>query len=225
MEIVRDYKYDNIKCFMIFFVVFAHLLEMLNGKISNTLYILIYTFHMPIFAYVSGYFSKGNMKSIKKFIYIYLIWQSIFYLFDVIVLNKNIKFSLTLPNWTLWYIFAMIFWNLIIKFIDRFSDKFSANNYLYILLISIVISLLAGYFNEIGYEFSASRIITFFPYFLLGYINRNINIKKENLKIHKYKNWIIAIFLIIAISYFFVNFNIIRHRWLYGSYSYQKGRI
>lgn len=31
----RDYKYDNIKCFLIFCVVFAHLLEILNGSLSN----------------------------------------------------------------------------------------------------------------------------------------------------------------------------------------------
>ena len=82
MEIKREYKYDNIKCIMILCVVFAHLLEMLSGNISNKIYIFIYTFHMPIFVYISGYFSKGNTKSIAKFIYIYIICQTIYYLLD-----------------------------------------------------------------------------------------------------------------------------------------------
>ena len=219
MEIKREYKYDNIKCILIFFVVFAHILEILNGNISNKIYIFIYTFHMPIFVYISGYFSKGNMKGITKFTYIYLIWQTIFYLFDIIVLKTNIKFSLALPNWTLWYIFAMVIWNLIIKFLD----KNLVDNYLCILIISIIISLLAGFFNEIGYIFSISRIITFFPYFLLGYINRNV--KKEDLKVYRYKNWIIVIFFIISIWYFIQNIHNIKHFWLYGSYSYENGRI
>lgn len=222
MENKRQYKYDNIKCIMIFCVVFAHLLEMLKGNISNKIYILIYTFHMPIFVYISGYFSKGNMKSILKFIYIYLIWQTIFYIFDVMVLRTQIKYSLTLPNWTLWYIFAMIIWNLIIKF----SGEIFINNCLYSLIGSIIISLLAGFFNKIGYELCASRIITFFPYFLLGYINRNVDIQKFKLKkIYKYKNWIISIFSIIAIGYFIENINIIKTFWLYGTYSYEIGRI
>lgn len=215
----REYKYDNIKFLLIFCVVFAHLLEMLSGNISNKIYIFIYTFHMPIFVYVSGYFSKGSTKSIVKFTYIYLLWQTIFYLFDVIVLKMKINFSLTLPNWTLWYVFAMIFWNLIIKFLDKILD----NNSLYILIISITISLLSGFGNQIGYLFSVSRIITFFPYFLLGYIIKNNKI--NNLKIYKYKNWIIGVFLIITITYFRVNSNIIKPDWLYGSYSYEIGRL
>lgn len=217
MEKIREYKYDNIKVILIFCVVFAHLLEILNGDTSNKIYIFIYIFHMPIFVYISGYFSKGDMKSIAKFTYIYLIWQTLFYLFDVIVLRMNIKLSFTLPNWTLWYIFAMIFWNLIIKFLDKILD----NNYLYILIISIIISLLSGFCDEIGYMFSASRIITFFPYFLLGYINKHI--KTNSFKINKYKNWIIGISLIITITYFILNINIIKPYWLYGSYSYKMG--
>jgi len=219
MEKLREYKYDNIKAILIFFVVFAHLLEMISGNVSDKIYIFIYTFHMPIFVYISGCFSKGNMRNIAKFTYIYLIWQILFYLFDVIVLKLNIKFSFVLPNWTLWYVFAMIVWNLIIKFLDEIL----VDNYLYILSISIIISLLAGFCNEIGYIFSVSRIITFFPYFLLGYINKNIKI--NSLKIGRYKNWIIGIFSIITITYFILNINIIKPYWLYGSYSYENGRI
>ena len=219
MEKTREYKYDNIKCLLIFCVVFAHLLEILNGNISDKIYIFIYTFHMPIFVYISGYFSKGNTKSIIKFTYIFLIWQTIFYLFDTILLKMKINFNLFLPNWTLWYIFAMIFWNLIIKFLN----KILVNNYLYILIISITISLFAGFCNEIGYVLSASRIITFFPYFLLGYINKNINI--NSFKINKYKNWIISILSTITTIYFIIINNSIKPYWLYGSYSYENGRI
>lgn len=219
MEIKREYKYDNIKFIMILCVVFAHLLEMVNGGISDKIYIFIYTFHMPIFVYISGYFSKGNTKSIVKFIYLYIIWQTIFYLFDVFILKMNIKYSLTLPNWTLWYIFAMIIWNLIIKF----CGKHITANYLYSLIFSILISLLTGFFNRIGYEFSASRIITFFPYFLLGYANRNAGIKK--IKIDKCKSWIICLSVAISLGYFIKNIDIIKKIWLYGSYSYDRGRI
>lgn len=215
MEVKREYKYDNIKCIMIFLVVFAHFLEILNGNMSKKIYIFIYTFHMPIFVYISGYFSKGKTRNIMKFAYIYLIWQTIFYLFDVIVLKSNIKYSLTLPNWTLWYIFAMIIWNIIIKFLDKILIK----NYLCSIIISIIISLLAGYFKEIGYEFCASRILTFFPYFLLGYINKNVGFKK--LKMYKCKNLIIGICSIISIVYFIKNITTIRAFWLYGSFSYR----
>ena len=219
MEIKREYKYDNIKCIMIFFVVFGHLLESINGKISDQIYIFIYTFHIPILVYVSGYFSKGNIKSITKYIYIYLIWQTIFYLFDVNVLKTNIIFSLAVPNWTMWYIFALIIWNLAIKF----WDKFLTQDYLTVLICSICMSLLISFFNEVGYEFSASRIITFFPYFLLGYINKKKMIK--NFKTNKYFNWILGCALIISITYCIKTPNSIYPFWLYGTYSYKIGRI
>ena len=56
----RDYRFDNIKCIMIFFVVLGHFLELFSGNISKAIYIFIYTFHMPVFIFITGYF--GNVK-------------------------------------------------------------------------------------------------------------------------------------------------------------------
>ena len=113
----------------------------------------------------------------------------------------------------------MMAWNFIIKIFDEYLT----DNYLEVFIFSIIISLLIGFSDEIGYKFSASRIITFFPYFLLGHINKNVKIK--DFKINKYKNWIIGIVSIISITYFIVNINVIKRDWLYGSYSYKNARI
>lgn len=222
IENTREYRYDNLKCIMIFFVVFAHFLEILNGNVSNQIYIWIYTFHMPIFVYISGYFSKGSTKSIIKYVYIYLIWQTIFYLFEVIILKNKMNYNLVIPNWTLWYIFAMIFWNLFIKILNmKLLNRFIHNKKIYIIVVAFLASLLVGFFPAIGYKLSLSRIITFFPYFLLGYIHRNNNFKTINLK--KIEKNIIIILAIISIVYFIRNNSIIKNIWLYGSYSYSAG--
>lgn len=45
----REYQYDNIKFILIIFVIFGHLLEYIKGDISENIYRIIYTFHMPVF--------------------------------------------------------------------------------------------------------------------------------------------------------------------------------
>ena len=172
MNSIRKYKYDNLKFIMIFLVVFAHFLELFNGEHKKILYIFIYTFHMPMFVYISGYFSNGQKKSIVKFIYIYIIWQTIYFLIDKFILKLNIKLDYSYPNWVLWYIFALIVWN----FIINFFKKVNSNNCIFYIIWTFLISILAGFINPIGYPYSLSRIITFFPYFLIGFFDKNYNL-------------------------------------------------
>ncbi len=57
----RDSFFDALKGVLIFLVVLGHMLE-LNKATSDTSVVLwdfIYLFHMPLFIFVSGYFSKN----------------------------------------------------------------------------------------------------------------------------------------------------------------------
>ncbi len=63
MDIKRDYQFDNIKCIMMILVVLGHALTHLYAKGLGTfptkyLYSAIYAFHMPMFIFIAGYFSK-----------------------------------------------------------------------------------------------------------------------------------------------------------------------
>ncbi len=89
----RDSYFDNAKFILIFLVVFGHILRsFINGnEFMLHLYKFIYTFHMPAFILVSGYFAKnfkrkGYVKKLAvKLIIPYLIFQgiySVFLLFD-----------------------------------------------------------------------------------------------------------------------------------------------
>ncbi|WP_010234461.1 acyltransferase family protein [Clostridium arbusti] len=64
----RDYYFDNIKLLLITLVVIGHVIEPLINTYSNfrLLYFFIYAFHMPLFAFISGYFLKNanNKKNI-----------------------------------------------------------------------------------------------------------------------------------------------------------------
>ncbi|WP_426638635.1 acyltransferase family protein [Priestia aryabhattai] len=60
----RDAYFDNVKFILIVLVVFGHLLTPFinDEQWLRTLYIFIYTFHMPAFILISGYFAKGYRK-------------------------------------------------------------------------------------------------------------------------------------------------------------------
>lgn len=232
MEKIREYKYDNFKFLLIFLVVFGHLLELHN---VNILYVSIYMFHMPMFIYISGYFTKGNLKSVINKLYIYVIWETIYYLFYKYVLNNNLTLNyLKAPIWILWYIFALIAWELIMIIVNIFKRKkakhFKEINSLFcygVLAVSFIASIMSSFINNIGYDYCLSRIITFFPYFLIGYFQKNYNFNlfemKSKTRKSIYKILSFFIMAVISISYFVLLNNQIQGRWLYGSYSYANG--
>lgn len=76
MEGKRIYLIDNIKAILILTVVFAHLLEPLLNNTSNKLiYLIIYSFHMSLFAFCSGYFARFNPDKIKQnLIYLFILF-------------------------------------------------------------------------------------------------------------------------------------------------------
>ena len=79
----RLYSYDNLKFILIFLVVLAHLIEIsapFEGK--QQLYTLIYSFHMPVFIFLSGFFAKHSSEKIAfHLLYPYLLFQGLYLLY------------------------------------------------------------------------------------------------------------------------------------------------
>lgn len=177
----RNYTMDNIKAILIFAVVLGHTLRYIPGEISRIIYILIYTFHMPIFCFITGYFSKKNKSNFKIIVY-YIIFETLYVLFDNYLFGMKKRINIMQPYWLTWYLFAIIIWKYSLKLLDRKSKKVNT-----LLLLAItVISVLCGYVNNIGSKFCLSRILVFFPYFLLGYYIKNKKI--EIISSEKIKN-------------------------------------
>lgn len=89
MEIVRDPYLDIVKGMLILFVVFGHMLESGYGAMGNTLYHFIYSFHMPLFIFISGYLTK-SVQSPKDFflrnnklLETFVIFQVVFCLLNI----------------------------------------------------------------------------------------------------------------------------------------------
>ncbi|ARD44555.1 hypothetical protein A3Q33_09680 [Colwellia sp. PAMC 21821] len=89
----------------------------------------------------------------------------------------------------------------------------------YPLLISIVISLSAGYIGTIGYFLGISRTLYFFPFFILGYkLGSAFLTNKYLIKIPKVFYFAMLIFNLIVFWWF----KDLPHQWLFGSFSYEK---
>lgn len=215
----REYQYDNIKFFLIFLVVFGHLLEYISGSICNNIYRIIYTFHMPVFIFITGYFAKFNKKKIIFQLFIpYLLLQTIYIIYDCkYISHTNISFQFVTPYWILWFLLTLIYYYLLIPLID--TDK-TINKILFI-LGSIVISLFASATKNIGYYASLLRFFTFLPYFVLGYYFKKSKLKEyfNNNKIRWITGLLATLFVLLSSLYIIFNTKYTKYI-LYGSFSY-----
>lgn len=215
----RDYLFDNAKGVLIFAVVLGHILEYDLTGITRAVYIVIYSVHMPLFVLISGYFARFNAKKIlKKLIAPYLGIQLVCTLFISLFDVGEKSVQLTTPYWYLWYMPALAVWKISIPFIESEQGK---KQWL-ILLGSVVVALVSGYDDTVGYYMSLSRIITFYPYFLLGYFaGKN---KESGGKAYeffcKFDRGKCKAVLIDCAALLFVISPMLDYRWLYGSYSY-----
>lgn len=209
---MRDFKMDNIKCFLIFCVIFAHMLELVG---MGGLYRIIYSFHMPAFIFISGYFARfDGKKIITALIYPYFLFQTLYILFETLVLNKDaapISLQFTTPYWLLWYLLAMIFYYLLLPFIK------SINSQSILFIFVCALSVAAGFDQTIGYYLTLSRFIVFLPYFILGVILSQMDIKRV-LKNTVFR--IIVAFVAIGTCFLLGTRELFSVQAMYGSYSY-----
>lgn len=167
----RNVYFDNLKVLLIILVVFGHVIEQLrfsNGVLLG-IYNFIYLFHMPLFIFCSGAFAKSApVRAVKKYLLPYITMQFLFGLFDVYICQGE-GFHFLDSYYVLWYLLALVVWSISISL---FATKQKPHRFFKqtgILLISVGIGLLAGYVDCIGKTFSLSRILVFFPFFILGY--------------------------------------------------------
>lgn len=165
----RNTKFDNAKAFLILTVVVGHFANVDNPAFSSLrpLSFWIYIFHIPLFIFLSGFFSKHIVESKERVI------KKAFEFFSLNVFLKvalfvtghiyrgSATFLLSKQSGVTWYLVALAVMY-IIAYILRNIDKKA------ILIFSIVMGLMCGYDKSIDSTFALSKIITFFPFFVAG---------------------------------------------------------
>lgn len=162
----RDAQYCNLKLFLIFLVIYGHLIEpkIWNSEILMVQYRWIYLVHMPLFSFLSGLFINHQKHCRMQFLRIFPLYV---FLQALAVLLGNGLVKVFTPWWIFWYLLSYSIWLCVSYLWFRFcKGKWG----IAILLFSIIAGCLVGLIPYIGREFSLSRTIVFFPYFWAGVI-------------------------------------------------------
>lgn len=216
MGIKRNLFIDSLKFSLIFLVILGHLLGFYKegNSINTAIWNFIYLFHMPLFVFVSGYFSKrtsyekfkaGCFRILETFLLLQLLSFIPLLIKGTLTLEKIIT-----PWWLSWYLFALLIWKSI-YFIVNPKPNFHKK----LLAISVILALGAGFIPQIGHPFSLSRIFVFFPFFILGTMcnERTLNKIKSIPKVYGF------LFLsIVLIGFFWIDMDFAVILW--GSKSY-----
>lgn len=175
---LRQAQYCNLKLFLIFLVIYGHLIEprIWESDILMVQYKWIYCIHMPLFCFLSGLFihRKEDCKvQLFRTFPLYILLQA-----AAVIFGNGTAKPFT-PWWHLWYLLSYCTWLCMAWLWFRFGN---GKCRFLILLFSILAGCIAGLIPCIGRAFSLSRTLVFFPYFWAGVIlNPSFNWKKLRL--------------------------------------------
>ncbi len=223
MEKQRVAMLDNVRAVLILLVVLGHLLERIGFFGSQTLYKLIYSFHMPAFAFVSGLFFVKNKSGVwKKMLLPYLIFQTLYLAQEAWADGVALSLQFTKPVWILWYLLALLLWYMIADLIDLEGRKGR-----FALAVSICVALLAGFDSSIGSRLALSRTLCFFPFFLAGAYIRADGFASFQQFFCRKRRWKESCLLLLPALLSLFLLLLFRERcqasWFYGSEAYGEG--
>ena len=176
---------DIYKGFLIFLVVWGHFMMPLIDReypVARRLFLLIYSFHMPAFIFLSGYFYYGSWKkrgtvfnSICSWIVLYCAMKMLLNCSDILFYGeKKLIPNFLHESYAPWYILVMIIFKLLllpIEFIQKINKKdIGTNIYLILLIIfGACLSMLNMPWQEkVGDFLALDRVVSFAPFFYIG---------------------------------------------------------
>ncbi|MFF4014316.1 acyltransferase family protein [Streptomyces sp. NPDC001843] len=165
----RDAFFDNAKYLAIVLVAMGHSWEPLKGdsRILEALYTVVYTFHMPAFIIISGFFSRSfdmrpdRLKRLITGVAVpYVVFETAYSLFKRYVEHSpGQEISLLDPWYLTWFLCALFVWRLTTPIWKLVRWP---------LPVALGIAMLASVSPSIGDDLDLQRVLQFLPYFVLG---------------------------------------------------------
>ncbi|QSS99911.1 acyltransferase family protein [Pontibacillus sp. ALD_SL1] len=213
----REAYFDNAKWILMFLVVFGHVIQPYKDQhsIYSVLYQWVYTFHMPAFIIVSGYFAQANInkayvgKLFKKLLLPYLSFQAIYTIYYALIGKSGWWKPPFEPQWALWFLVSLFCWHIMLYWYRRLPKHVA-------ILISIQIGVLVGYMSGIDHSFSLSRTFVFFPFFLIGHWigSEELNWLRET------RTKVLALGVMLSVALAIIFGPSYETEWFFGSKSY-----
>ncbi|ROQ68950.1 fucose 4-O-acetylase-like acetyltransferase [Streptomyces sp. 840.1] len=177
----RDAYFDNAKYLAIVLVAVAHswVPVMEGSRAARALYMVTYTFHMPAFIIISGYFSRSfslTPAKVKRLVtgvaVPYIVFETAYSLFRRYANDSpDVAISLLEPWYLTWFLAALFIWRLTTPIWQNLRHP---------LAVSLVIAVLASFAPSIGDDLDLPRVLQFLPFFVLG-----LQLKPEHFRMVK----------------------------------------
>ena len=229
----REPFWDWLKGILAFLVVWGHGMTYMPGDyLNNIVYVIIYSFHMPLFVFVSGYFYATKCEiplkdiAIKQFkrllvpqfafcILGIIVWTFSGDLYDFLIFDENGRLSLKNIYHYLtsaWFVWCIFFCSVIVNFFVLYTK--GQLKCVVILALSLLMVAFFYYDYLPGPFFLNEQVIRQLPFFVLGILLRKniekiINIIREN--------WTFAVVLFSIINIAFLS-----HYRLFNKYDWYK---
>ena len=193
----RNLYLDNLKFILIFFVVLGHFANLsriipIFGIINN----IIYSFHMPLFIFASGYLSKNILgprkKDIDQVLYTYFVFEILNFIFTKLTTIGQGTNNVFIPTAQNWYLLGLFFWRLFLPYCRKYNKNTA-------LIATIIIALSIGFYDQFNTFLGLYRIIYFMPYFLLGNYCNDLF-----LLIEKYVRFRVLFLIFLLFSFLFI---------------------
>ncbi len=216
----RDFLFDNIKAIMLILVAFGHTIDpyiVSQDSLFRYLMQYIYLFHMPMFAFVSGYFTKNADKAregaVKKILIPYVVIQCVYILMALVFMavgaadyNQDVfKASLLLPTSPFYYLLCMFFWKIFLKDIQKLRFPIA---------FSVITGALISIVGNDGFHIGVGATFSLMLFFILGTMCTKEHVEKVR-KLPKLVGVVIMLLGIIPATVLPYNFRNVRFTYSY----------
>lgn len=157
---------------MITLVVIGHfLLPMERTRFVGSLIHIIYLFHMPMFALMSGYFAKsvyrrGNYRTDKviRLVWLYILFEIAVHVTENLAAGQPVTGHIDFfhEDGAPWYLLALVWWYLSIPCLTGLKP-------VVVMGVCLCLGILGGYQDSLGDTLVMSRTLSFAPFFYGGY--------------------------------------------------------
>jgi fucose 4-O-acetylase-like acetyltransferase len=207
----RDPFFDNAKFFAILLVVSGHIIgNFRDVRLAHALYLFVYTFHMPVFIVITGYFSRrftfsgGKARKLLTNLAVpYVVFETAYSTFHWAAGNGKFEISLLDPYYLTWFLMALFAWRLSTPVWQQIRFPVA---------VSVVISLLSG-MNQLPPVLEMNRIFGLVPFYVLG-----LFLKPEHFEFLKRRSVAVLGALTMGLGFAFTYLFVDRHmttEWVY----------
>ncbi|MCZ4510790.1 acyltransferase family protein [Streptomyces sp. ActVer] len=165
----RDAYFDNAKYLAVVFVAMGHAWEPLTdqSRAAEALYMVVYSFHMPAFILISGYFSRSfdmrtdRLRRLVTGVAVpYILFEIAYSLFKKWADDDpSYPISLLDPWYLTWFLVALFVWRMTVPLwkVVRWPVP-----------LALAIAVLASVSPDIGDDLDLQRVLQFLPFFVVG---------------------------------------------------------